>query len=171
MTKELIAQLIVEEAKKYVGVTEHGGENRGPEVERFQRAVDGKARGEPWCMAFVQFVTGEVCRRLGVRNPLPQSEHCLTVFYSTVSAYRSEKGSPGFVAIWQHGKTSAGHTGFVTEPGVVYFRTIEGNTNSAGSREGDGVYEKKRLMLSGARLSLRGFIDLPQLIFDAGAVS
>ena len=38
-----------------------------------------------------------------------------------------------------------GHVGFLEKTDMDgYFITIEGNTNGAGSREGDGVYKKKR---------------------------
>lgn len=36
------------------------------------------------------------------------------------------------------------HAGFVDEWGDKYVITVEGNTNEAGSREGDGVYRKRR---------------------------
>ena len=38
------------------------------------------------------------------------------------------------------------HTGFAVSPvdAEGYFDAVEGNTNIAGSREGDGVYKKKR---------------------------
>lgn len=40
---------LLEEARRWVGVREKGGNNRGPEVEKFQKAVDGRASGEAWC--------------------------------------------------------------------------------------------------------------------------
>lgn len=36
------------------------------------------------------------------------------------------------------------HTGLVYDYDGTYIYTIEGNTNASGSREGDGVYAKKR---------------------------
>jgi hypothetical protein len=40
------------------------------------------------------------------------------------------------------GSWCQGHTGIVVKVDDVGFHTIEGNTNAAGSREGDGVYHK-----------------------------
>lgn len=40
------------------------------------------------------------------------------------------------------------HVGFVDEWGDKYLITVEGNTNEAGSNEGDGVYKKRRLISS-----------------------
>jgi len=36
------------------------------------------------------------------------------------------------------------HVGFVDQWQSKYVITVEGNTNEAGSREGDGVYRKRR---------------------------
>ena len=55
-----LARLLIFEARRWVGMTEIGGNNRGQVVEMFQRAVDGKASGEPWCAAFVFFCVGMV---------------------------------------------------------------------------------------------------------------
>ncbi|PWG78593.1 hypothetical protein DDR33_21770, partial [Pararcticibacter amylolyticus] len=38
------------------------------------------------------------------------------------------------------------HVGFVDDWGDKYVVTVEGNTNEAGSREGDGVYRKRRFI-------------------------
>ena len=40
------------------------------------------------------------------------------------------------------GSWCQGHTGIVVAVDATGFHTIEGNTNAAGSREGDGVYRK-----------------------------
>ncbi|WP_457289316.1 hypothetical protein [Pedobacter sp. UYP24] len=42
-------------------------------------------------------------------------------------------------------KKRVAHTGFIHIWGAAYVTTVEGNTNEAGSREGDGVYRKIRL--------------------------
>ena len=40
---------LIEVATKYIGIKEATNHNDGPEVEMFQKAVDGKAQGESWC--------------------------------------------------------------------------------------------------------------------------
>jgi hypothetical protein len=42
-------RLLAFEAARWKGITEVGGPNKGQIVEMFQKAVDGKAQGEPWC--------------------------------------------------------------------------------------------------------------------------
>lgn len=47
--------------------------------------------------------------------------------------------------IWFQEKRRIAHCGFIDEWGEKYLITVEGNTNESGSREGDGVYRKRRL--------------------------
>lgn len=166
MTKNYIADLICAEASKWLEVREKGF-NKGKEVEMFQKAADGRASGEPWCLCFVQYVAKQVAIQIDALggSPLIKTEHCLTLFNHMDDSYKSKVGGRGMIPIWRHGTTTSGHTGIALDSGKIYFNTIEGNTNKAGSREGDGVYAKKRLMVGG-KMKLMGFVDLPQLFFD-----
>lgn len=163
-----IANTLVWEARKYVGVREVGDPNHGPEVELFQKFVDGKAHGESWCMSFVQFVVGEVCRQYGVKTPLYPSELCQSVYNNAAGRYLRKEPGAGYVFIHQNRRVPyKGHTGICTGAGRVgIFQTIEGNTNGAGSSDGDGVYEKWRYTKGNVVNRMRGFIDVPLMIYD-----
>lgn len=43
-------------------------------------------------------------------------------------------------------KARIAHVGFIDQWDGTWLTTVEGNTNDSGSREGDGVYRKKRLV-------------------------
>jgi hypothetical protein len=153
---------LVTEARKWVGVKEATGHNDGVEVEKFQKAVDGKAQGESWCMAFVQFCLQQVEAAEQVRTNVFSSEHCLTVWNKTPVEHRSETPAAGYIVIWQHGDTTQGHTGIVT--GVVNantFSTIEGNTGSGAGviRDGDGVYNRSRELTGAGTMKVVGFLN------------
>jgi CHAP domain len=151
------SKLLCEIAKLFVGVNEVG-HNKGYFVERFQKAVDGKAQGEPWCLAFSFFCVKEVDRIynvilpvIGSKHDLFESEHCQTTFNKSKAKWLSkpQEGAFMFWAHWPNGKlSSSGHVGIVTKvlsPDTV--QTVEGNTGpGAGEvvREGDGVYLKTR---------------------------
>jgi len=77
----------------------------------------------------------------------------------------SQYPSVGAVAIWrmynQGNPTRAGHAGIVTFVQGKVFQTVEGNTNAKGSREGDQVAQKTRLVNYDKKdngLNLLGFI-------------
>lgn len=168
-SRQEIANRLIAEATKYVGVREIGGPNKGPEVELFQKYTDGKAVGESWCMAFMQFVVGHVCEHYGINNVLYPSELCQSVFNAAPRPYRLASPEPGAVFIHQS-RTSAwrGHTGLcLASAKAGVFPAIEGNTNVQGSREGDGVYKKYRFTKGNAFSKMRGFIDVPTMIQDA----
>jgi hypothetical protein len=46
--------------------------------------------------------------------------------------------------LWFANKNRIAHVGFIDSRQGDYYITVEGNTNEAGSREGDGVYKKRR---------------------------
>lgn len=157
------------EVQKYIGVTEKGGDNHGPEVEKFQKAVDGKAEGEAWCLAFVQFCVKNVDAKLSTLNTLFATEHCMTLWSKTPQDARGSKPGVGHVMLWKHLKdgqpTGSGHAGVViavNADGTV--TTVEGNTGPGGGivREGDGVYKKTRSTsltpATGATMQLVGFV-------------
>jgi hypothetical protein len=164
---------------KYVGVKEEGF-NKGKMVEEFQKAVDGKASGEPWCMAMVQYCVKEACHAFGLTQAIRSTEHCMTAWRKTASIYKwayegdslinlggrysMKKPLPGFCAIYNHVGTDNGHTGIVKEAQGSFLINVEGNTGGVDSigeinREGDGVYIKKRPLYGTPKMKLVGFIE------------
>lgn len=154
---------LVEIAKSFVG-TQEQGVNAGPVVQQFQKAVDGKALGEAWCMCFVQFCIKQVEKEFGIKSMIYKSEHCLTVWNSTLAGVRRMVPEPGRIMIMQRRQKAAGHAGIVSElrsPPAQEFYTIEGNTTSGKGieREGDGVFEKRRLPDGNNLFIIRGFLQ------------
>jgi hypothetical protein len=159
---DLKAELIAK-AKSFIGTTEQGGDNKGPVVEMFQKAYDGRAAGEAWCAAFVVYCIKDVEATHGVRCGLNLSEHCMTL-WNTNSAARRTEPKPGYIVIWKKNGTDLGHAGLVTalsqdEP--VKFHTVEGNTGPGAGveRNGDGVYPKYRSMAPMGEMICMGFLE------------
>ncbi len=150
---------LLAEAIKWIGTTEKG-DNAGPEVERFQKAVDGVALRESWCMCFVQFCVKEVSARLNVQSTLLRGEHCQTVFFRSRHLEVMDQVEPGDIVVWKHGNTSQGHTGIVESidraNGLLH--TVEGNTGDKDMREGDGVYRKTRHLAGDGNMEILGYL-------------
>ena len=112
--------------------------------------------GVPWCAEFVSFC----CATAGI--PLRSASTVYMKQWAKKNGRWSATPRRGMVAMAQHSPTT-GHVGIVegvqANGSIV---TIEGNTNGAGSREGDGTYRKVRR--PGSWL---GFIDLEGLGDDA----
>lgn len=133
---------VVENALADVDVREASGHNDGPEVERYLASV-GLHKGLSWCAAFVSYhLSG-----CGVRNPAtgwsPAFSGVSARIWSPRKAIRMPM--PGDVfTLWYSSLGRVGHTGFVTGFDGRYISTVEGNTSAPGSREGDGVYARRR---------------------------
>jgi hypothetical protein len=130
-----------------VGVREKTGNNDGVRVETYLRYCK-LSKGNPWCASFVCWVFGQ----LNIKNP--RSGYCPNLFPSKNVIYKRGRKiniqpKPGDAwGLYFPEKGRVAHVGFVDKWQSKYVITVEGNTNEAGSREGDGVYRKRRAIKS-----------------------
>lgn len=160
---------LVEIAKKDLGKKEKPG-NSGWYDKALEQAMkeDGWGHGMAWCAFIVE---------KWAEDAYPDKEQKLDKLFSgsAVQTFRNFKKAGykisqtpvvGSIVIWQkyiNGNPHwSGHAGIVSE--VISdkeFRSIEGNTNSAGSREGNVVAEKTRKIIKlDTGLNVLGFIVL-----------
>lgn len=132
-------------AHSCVGVTEVGGDNKGPLVELFQSAVSRPA-GQSWCLDFLQACIAYVEVETGALSPLPATELCMDLWNRSKVIMGTDTPWPGDIVIWQLGETIHGHTGLIVGMDSLRFQTVEGNTSPAAGieRNGDGVFLKNR---------------------------
>ena len=137
---------LLDTAKSYVGIMEATGRNDGPEVERFLSLV-GFDAGVPWCAAFTSYIYWSN----GLENPMsawsPTWGLRKDVIWQAGQPIRAAmvKVRPGDAfTIYYSSKQRIGHVGLVYYATPEYLYTIEGNTNAEGSREGNGVWVRKR---------------------------
>lgn len=143
------------------------GSNDGPRVRQFLASV-GLPPGNFWCMAFVHWCFQEAAKDAGIVNPFPKTGGCLNAWNLVkrgspkriVSAAAAIANpalvKPGFVFILDHGG-GFGHTGFVRDTTGGALRTMEGNSNPNGSRNGIGVFDLNRRKVT--ERELKGFLD------------
>jgi hypothetical protein len=147
-----LAQKIVELARCEVGVAEVGGTNCGPRVNEYKAATNlPPTESWPWCAAFVCWLVREAMKALGGSYTFKRP--------TTAGAWDFERWSLAQDASTKTKKPHGGdiqpgdiivftfsHIGIaVSEPNSNgYVKTIEGNTDGAGSREGGAVLEKLR---------------------------
>jgi hypothetical protein len=141
--KPLIRENIRNTYQSQIGVRELTGRNDGVAVSRYLSYVWLKP-GNPWCAAFVSWTLGQN----GISKA--RSGGCVQLMEQGRIIYRSNRtiqipqtGDVFFIYFPE--KKRVAHTGFVDQWGQTSVLTVEGNTNEAGSREGDGVYRKRRL--------------------------
>ena len=162
-------QKIVDTARKYLGQTEKNN-NSGwidPTFEAKMKAV-GWQIGHSWCCYFTELVAVEAFA--GDADKLQAFKHLFQA--SCTATYANFSGSSKFkvgkvpkvgaLMVWRLGQGWKGHIGIVEEVGDGWIKTIEGNTNDQGGREGIEVARKRRryAWTNGPGLNLIGFIYL-----------
>lgn len=172
---DTINHLIVSKAQSYIGQREKLG-NSGFFDEVFDKKMHdvGFVDKEAWCALFAELVWKEAYAEYN-RLMVPM----LDVIFSksavqTLSNFKrsvefklqvTKIPRPGALVVWQKYINDApqwqGHIGIFIEFIGGKMITIEGNTNDIGSREGDGVYKKKRDLnyTNSNGLRLLGFIN------------
>lgn len=165
---ETYGNLVADVASSYVGHKEVGGNNRGAFVAACLRWA-GFSDPVPWCTSFAVRCLHEAAKALGLEVTCPTGKVAAAGAKLWQWVMRDQGLSrrgilildprdvrPGDILILGSNEASAkairrgsrrsGHTavciGPVTDQGWV--PTVEGNTNSGGSRDGDGVYTRSR---------------------------
>ncbi len=131
-------ECVVEAYTSQLGVREATGRNDGLDVEKYLSST-GLGKGFAWCAAFVNWAHQQ-CGYSGPRAAAAWSP----AWFPTSKLVTHPL--PGDVfGIYFPSKGRIAHVGFIDKWEGNRAYTVEGNTNEAGSREGDGVYRKIRL--------------------------
>lgn len=131
--------------RSQIGVRELTGHNDGKRVEEYLRSC-GLAKGNPWCAAFLTWTYKQAGIKAIVSGYAPNWFPVKHVIYTRGSKSNTTPATADAFGIWFQNKGRIAHVGFIDEwTGGNFAITVEGNTNEAGSREGDGVYRKRRL--------------------------
>lgn len=148
-------QAVVDAAATYVGVREATGHNDGVEVEAILHTV-GLGPGYAWCGAYCYAV---VIRSGSVKMPGGARAYAWAPSWHPPArrVWQRSRGlkftglgpkapMPGDVfGVYYASMKRIGHVGIVQEWGDTVI-TLEGNTSGGGSRDGDGVYRRRRKM-------------------------
>lgn len=133
-------------AHSQIGVCEHPrGSNWGPDVQRYLAFVN-VTKPEPWCAAFVCYCVAVGAANISVVPEFRYSASALRLVTLNPSLVIAAP-EPGCVGVIDEGK-GLGHTFFIELVNGASVHTVEGNTDSAGSREGWEVAERDRPVAS-----------------------
>lgn len=140
-------EAVLDEAKRYLGVVEIPKlSNRGLTIDYWLNEC-GIPLGNPWCAAYA---TNVLRQALGRGNPvyLTGSVQRMVDWAKTlqpIGVWQDKPAVGDLFVIYFPSMKRFGHVGFVTSlVDENTFTTIEGNSNSDGSRDGYGVVSNKR---------------------------
>ena len=126
---------LVRIAENEVGVREKSGHNDGEKVEAYLACVRLK-KGQPWCAAYISWVFAKA----GYAQPRSGWSPDLVPI-----SRLARSALPGnVIGIYFPAYKRIAHVGVIASVDGSWINSIEGNTNISGSRDGDGVYRKKR---------------------------
>lgn len=167
----MIGAKVIEIAKSLLYIRERTGNNDHPMIDKMFDYL-GLPHHLSWCLAFCIWCWHSTINPI----PFPKVARCSTfletvkynefkyeVFDAEDIAWGTKKIQKGDILIFAHSKIAGkdnwnGHAALgISQNTPRSFNTIEGNTNGAGSREGNGVYLKVRTPKNG-NLSLEGIV-------------
>ena len=148
-----LIERVLEIADTQLYVREKTGKNDGPDVEKYLKST-GLGSGFAYCMSYFYWLFETASKALEVDNPVPKTAGVLDCLAKAKKAGYLITNEPeiGDQFIMDFGK-GQGHTGLVTAVDGKYFESNEGNTSADPSyegedREGNGVFERRRLIKS-----------------------
>lgn len=156
MSKITIAEALTLAAESQVGKREEGGPNQGRDLQKFFDSdnydPNGPKPGDSgyaWCAAFVCWCVYQAVRDLKIswNRPVTPGAWAYEAWVrnqnSSVQLIKPHGGDirRGDIVVFVKS-----HIGIATgkPDGAGRVATVEGNTNSVGGREGDGVWAKRR---------------------------
>ena len=130
---------ITETYTSQIGVREATGKNDGKQVEAYLKSVK-LGKGYPWCAAFVHWCFVQCGIKTTINAMALSSHRPGHIIYFKGTKIQTPQAGDVFTLYYPKLKR-IGHTGFFDKQiNSKIYRSVEGNTNAAGSREGDGMY-------------------------------
>lgn len=142
--RDKTASKLISTAEQYVGLRELTGNNDHPTITQWMKECGLRGDlGYPWCAAAQTGIHNEAM----ITNP--ESARVVDWFNYNITWKRGwiDSGIPkrGMVGgIYYPNLRRYGHIVLIVGEDKKNYYTLEGNTNGAGAREGDGFYRKIR---------------------------
>lgn len=141
------ADKIVKLARAEVGYREGFRDGHWDNREKYAAEVPGlewvSTDGQPWCAVFNAWLDTQAGLRPGVDFPLTASCDGAAAWFEAQDRLSQYPAVGAWVLFGS--RSDYTHTGRVVDFDGTWVYTVEGNTNTNGSREGNGVYAKRHL--------------------------
>jgi hypothetical protein len=150
---DILASKTIEEAWANLGTEEiPRGSNWGKYVKAYLKSV-GINYPASWCAAFVYYRISTAAKELGITTKFIKTASCQAMYqWAKKNNHILDAPEDGCVFLqWHQELHRYAHTGFVKSYSKTTnkFVSIEGNSNSDGSREGYCVASNKRTVTPG----------------------
>lgn len=131
-----------------IGVRESNN-NSGARVKEYQASTTLGGTHWPWCAAFISWIIQTALGKQFAADVWLNSASCdMILDWARRRGILSTKPAVGACGLVMASKNDATHIFIIESIKGNVMTTIEGNTNSGGSREGNGVYRRQRALSS-----------------------
>ncbi len=167
MDRRQFVRELTEHYASYAGLRENT-KNRSELIDKMNKWI-GVPEGSPYCLTALLYGLHQVAQKHKLRVNLPRTAGTQLFAAQTSSLYKHQQPREGDFAIYTSLLNfTRGHAGFVKSTGPDSAHNYEFNTNIAGSRDGDGFYEKTRPFKGEGNLKLLTFIRVPNAVLFNG---
>jgi hypothetical protein len=145
---------LIEIAQKEIGNGEEGGNNRGPDIDRYRAGHGGRGS---WCAAFVSYCLEKAYADFEQPMPFRRSHGAKALWRRAAKAGAAVTvPNPGDLVCWHRGPVGGwqGHIGIVSRAEGESFWSIEGNVGRVPAKVAEFKHSTREKKLFGfARLS------------------
>lgn len=164
-----------------LGQREDMGKNRSLMIDNINLRL-GVPLGSPYCIGGLLTEGVEpLCKMFNLKNPIPMEAGTQSFWQAVPEKYKYPKGKLGKKAdiciLQNKADAGHGHAYGLTQDELVQSltlvnsqKTIEYNTNKAGSRDGDGVWELERSQDGTLTKNYLGAVDVVRWVMDANGI-
>jgi hypothetical protein len=148
--KQILREKVALTYSAQIGVRETLGSNDSPEIRQYLKSTNLSAPA-PYCAAMVSY-----CFTVnGIKNPKSAWSPNWFPKANLVNCKSSPPLQADVFGVWYNNLNRIAHVGFIDQwpREGDHFISVEGNTNDNGSREGNGVYKKRRLKRTAHKIS------------------
>ena len=124
--------------------------NWSPKIQEYLKTTNVTVSA-PWCAALVSY-----CYTVnGIDNPRSAWSPSYFPVSKLINVKTTLPQRADLFGVWYNNMNRIAHVGFIDQwpRDGDYFISVEGNTNDNGSREGNGVYKKRRLKRAASKVS------------------
>jgi hypothetical protein len=130
---------LIDIAESQLGIKEKTGNNDGTQIEGYLKTVN-LGKGNPYCAAYISWIFWKA----GYDQPRTGWSPALFPSSRLVNEASGTYLPGNLIAIYFPSLKRIAHVGMIAYRKNDWIISLEANTNLEGSREGDGVYKKRR---------------------------
>lgn len=161
-TDDKVVKAFIKHFTSYDGQRETNGKNRSPWIDKINKWI-GVELGSPYCATSISYALMETEKELGIKINIPKTASSQSMWFKTPDKFKRNEPAYGRICVMYNlSNPTYGHV-LICLSGADEngnFKTFECNTDSSGSRDGEGCMFSTRNIKGTLTKKIRGYIDI-----------